>query len=279
MRGGGRRADDLLQFLPSGMTLFSDHSFNTAWSGSTPDNGWIAGGGATYTTTGQGTITTPVWKSESSGGYGPGVARIECPEGSLGGTLQQSPPSWTNSGGTGFGSWETTENAATNLRRMYFAIRCRFSPGYVIHNSDEKFVYPTYHGSSPTQVPLTGFRPSVNPSTDGVGPARITAIYYGENPFNAPVSEPCVPMGEWVTICYDMLLNTPESANGHLKVWVNGPQYLDKTNWLAYTGTNQLGYKTMRLTSVRGGGDAAYPVPSGGMWREYDRVVLYYGVS
>lgn len=268
---GTGTSDTLLQFLPIGLTLHSDESFTTPWSGTSVFNNWQVSQIATFDKGGN-TVTSPVWREDATGGYGPAVARVECPEGSLGGI------DFPLSGGTGFGTFNTTDNVATNYRRMYFAIRVKFSSGYLIHNNDEKFVYPTYYGTSPNQVPLTGLYPA-DGSLTGAGPARITAIYWGENPFNAPVSAPVVPMGEWVTICYDMLLNTPESANGHLKVWVNGVQALNKTNWLAFTGTNQLTFKSMRLTSVRGGGPAAYPVPAGGQWRDYDRMVLYYGAT
>lgn len=272
LRGRGGSADPLLQFLPSGMTLLSDESFTTPWSGTTPFNGWQVTEVFTYDQGGR-AVTSPAWREDSSGGYGPAVARVECPQGSLGGV------NFPQAGGTGFGGFNSAEVAAGN-RRMYFAVRFRFSANYRIHNVDEKFIYPTYWGTSPSQVPLMGFRPAVvEPNPNGAGPARVTGIFYEQSSFYNEKTEPLVPMGEWNTMCYDWLLNTPEQNNGQCRVWLNGTLILENLTWRAYTGTNQLSFRTMRIASTRGGGPAAYPVPDGGMWRDYDRVVLYFGAQ
>jgi len=182
-----------------------------------------------------------------------------------------------NHNGTG-GGW-IYSNAIYAWKRLYMCMAIKFSANYLIHNSDEKFVYPTYWGSATSQTPLTGFRPSAANIGTGLGDACITGILWDQNNFNNQLTGPVVPIRSWFTLCYDMLLNTPEQFDGRLRVYVNGTQVLDQQNWKMYKGNEQLYFRTMRLTSVRGGGDAAYPVPAGGMWRDYDRVVLYFGAQ
>lgn len=261
-------ADPLLQFLPSGMTFASDNRFADPLNGTVYVNNWGASGHPNYTAVINGqTVPSFTRIEESSGGYGPWVVRLLNSEGTLGGN---------SGGGTGFGAL-LGRPAVGNNRRMYFAIRHRFSPGYLIHTNDEKFIYPTYKNStSPNQTPYIGLRPQTNEG----GPGFFTAIPY-ETGFltRAKVSDFVLPTdGSWITSAFDMLLNTPNNNDGHLKVWVNGVQVVDIQNHRPVNGgTTQAYFNEMRVDSTRGGGNSLVPVPTGGQWREYDRVVLYWG--
>lgn len=262
-RRRGGNPDPLLRHLPSGLTLHADNSFENPLAGNdtTVVDGWNTVS-CSFTQDGV-TYTSPDRFADSSGGFGSHIARVRCPEGTLGG--------FDGVGGTGFGGFNTV--TGLNWRQMYFALRIKFSPDYCVHTVDEKFLYPTYNVSPTFQSPMFGLNQA---GTTGTGNIGFNGFRYDISNAFSELTDFVIPRGEWGDLAFYWYLNTPDTPDGVARIWWNDTVVLDIPAWQGYKGTaTQLLIDRVRFSSTRGGGTSAVAVPEGGMWRDIDRMVLY----
>jgi hypothetical protein len=273
-------ADLLLQFLPPGMTFHSD----TRWENPPSSPNSVVDGWSFFDSTLNVNMGTPPASDvqrqierveDATALYGPWIVRQRCPafvngEVNFGGAF--------GGGGTGFGTLQSLEIPAGN-RRMYIGKRLRFNAQYRTHHSDEKFLYPTYWGTSPSQVPYMSLAQSSN--NGGSGPLAIRIHRYNDdNPGFLNFTSTVLPLGQWFDFVADWTLNTPGNTDGKLRVWVNGEIVADIQSGLAnVAGTEQLTFRTARIASTRGGGLSTRPLNPEGAVRDTDRIVLYYGAQ
>jgi hypothetical protein len=248
--GGG---DSFLANLPGGMTEAANTSFETALTFNTNYDGWtiVRDGGTT-----EGATLYSTTRVSSDGGEGSWMLRTRFAEGSLGGNA---------GGGTGV-TRLTSTTEPLNTRAMYLAMRMRLSSGYRLHYNNEKLYFPnlTEGGGLGSIVEL--------------GPNRnLVALPNPSGAFTAITSDNIYNIGEWFTLEIYIRLNSPGTGDGIRRCWMNGTQVTNETDKVFYDGGTQALFNWVRLDDTRGGGDDTLGVPTGGQWREVDRLTLYTG--
>ena len=238
---------------PSGLTLYSDISWDSALGGTTLTNGWAnAGNNGGFTRV-----------SESSGGFGPWA--VQC----------TSPSNWTGNGDD-MGNLYT--NSPLNWRRFYICLRHRFSASYQCHTASEKFLYPGFLNNESQGAVL-----NVSRRADGDGNDMGFLYIPYQNPpgerFGQNIGPRCITRGAWHTIESEWVLNTPNTANGVLRVWVDGTQVINVTDWIANEGAVQTVVDYFRYDTTAGGGVSGIAAPAEGNRRQIDRISLYGATS
>jgi hypothetical protein len=225
--------------------------------------------------------------ADSSGGYGPNVARIEYSEGSFGGNAFRDPPNvWESAWSGGSGACGFTSGVLpANVREVYFAGRMRFSANYEMHTAafTEKFWYPRFTTGEIGQTPIIQFAGVTDGSN--VPPYRVGTSYYdgASGSIIQNKSAAVIPRGEWFNIEIHQRINSYNAVraldDGFSKVWINGTLLQDVQNWRGALMSQQIYYETGLIASTRGGGGSSIVVPTGGMYRDLDRIALFYKVG
>lgn len=166
--------------------------------------------------------------------------------------------------------------------RMYYAQMIYLSSGYYSHENNEKYFYPyivtsgeTILSSAMTLKPVAGAYNAANVSF-----TLDTQTGMSNSGFDENTPSVLIPKGEWVKVEVYMQMNTAgDTTNGQFKAWINGTLSVNNTaiRYGKYAG--QSTFDGMRFTGTRGGGDSAYPVPSGGQYRRYNRIAVYASTS
>jgi hypothetical protein len=235
-----------LDNLPSGMTSLGAY---TAENTNFPENNWYF----------QGFGTSRV--SDSSGGRGSWVGRFTFPEGGFG-----------NGAGVGVLRQDQMPGDVT-YRRAYWCFRHKFSSNYVLNKGGEKMLYPGMLPDTPTQSPVFQLY-AENELTGGI---KFELIDHTVGSTLISVGEALLQRGVWQTIEVDWYLNSAGNADGYVKCWVDGVLAVNRTGVQWYLGTNECRFWKPVYDTTRGGGAADNPVPTGGMTREIDELVAYWG--
>jgi hypothetical protein len=242
--------------LPAGLSLVYDTQFETPFSIAPPGTE-ISYEGTFLSNAGSDTESATSFSTTrvtSTGGYGNHAVRFRYPQGSLGGGV--SPGKMLSADNLGY-------------RRLYAALRVFFSAGYEVHDvNPEKFLRPVTNGNSI---------------------AAITELYRGgafaglANPsatFAAISASGVWPINAWFTVEILWEINSPSSSNGTRKIWVDGVLVTNQIGTqMFYDSATQQTFRYLSLENERGGGDATIPVPSGGQWRDFNRVAVYGSVT
>jgi hypothetical protein len=265
--------DPLTRNLPPGMIVTADTDFVTPRTNNNVINGWaLDNGNVSFTLGGQ---PTPAYQriEDASSRYGGVIGRLNYPDGH---------------NGNG-GSWQMIHYGfpATSVRECYFACRMRFSSGYVVHTNayTEKFWYPTF-------TSMNAQSPVVQWAAAGAGatpPFRLGHYSYLENG-NVQVWQPAnvaafdffretwydIEIHQRIGTFNAALAPTFANADGFTRTYVNGTLVHEIQNWRGAWMTAQAFFQWPRLASTRGGGTSSVLAPFGGMWREFDRVLVAY---
>lgn len=277
--------------LPAGLSLYADATLgdfpsnytytaqNLAFGGDAQvaDNASIptAGTVVNWHTV---TVNSGLWRNatDNAAPYGPSVTDTVYVE-----------------GGAGNGSCDTYfySPAGQNWVKAYFAMSLRVSPNYVWHSNVEKFFYPI--------IETSGFADRVTgvewqPNGTGEGPNADTCGWV----VDAQLGGLGEPVGSWYvqqstgntarmrkdryqTVEMFVQMHTPGNANGIVRVWVDGVLALESTTFrfAPSTYTAQSTIRQVRFTGTRGGGASSVNVPTGGMYRRYDRLAFYGSTS
>jgi len=253
----GVEATAFAEHLPSGLTLQYDETPDALGAlGDIPPSGWNYSSG-TYGEILKVTDGTAPFGSES--------LEIAYPAGHVYG------------GGGNYGGPD-----GRGWLRLYYAQMVYLSSGYYSHENNEKYFYPyvvtsgeAILSSAMTLKPVSGAYNAANVSF-----TLDTQTGMSNSGFDENTPSVLIPKGEWVKIEVYMQMNTAgDTTNGQCKVWINGALSLSNTAIRYGKFAGQSSFDGMRFTGTRGGGDSAYPVPSGGQFRRYNRLAVYASTS
>lgn len=182
-------------------------------------------------------------------------AQVVFPEGDLG-------------SGSGVGKLDGHSGEWTEI---YHCAWHGFSPNYVFHSLEEKWVYPLLSGPTAREIP--GFYLDGAQTPDGgectLGLSQTispTGQTYQEN-------GPFPQAGRFHLLESYIKLNSSGNEDGICRFWVDGTLVLDRTDIQFTTGTATI--DVWRIDTTRGGGDSTHPVPEGGMFRQMPRIAVY----
>jgi hypothetical protein len=248
-RGRGTAASGgnaFLANLPIGMTEVYDTSFESSPLAN-PYEGIEMGiyGGST-----EGAALTSNTLVASSGGFGSQALRCRFAEGSLG-------------GGNGTILINTPNNLAS--RALYMAMRMRFSAGYRFHANGEKLLYPVH-----TTTNSIGGLVNIGASRQLIG-----LTYAGEVGLDITANN-IIPVDTWFTLEIYLRMNTPSTSDGIRRIWLDGTQIVNESSAIFdNVSGSQATFRILQWEDTRGGGNDTVGVPTGGQWRELDRLAVY----
>jgi hypothetical protein len=175
-------------------------------------------------------------------------------------------------GGTGGAKIYTPETSV--WRKIYFSLSMWVPSNYSIHSNTEKFWYPLIatNGSISGNTPINWRATEGSPGDATFGFAYIAAP---GNVLETQSGTARITKGQWTKIECFMQMNTPDTSNGVLKIWVDGAVAEDRSNMRYINGATQSVWNGMRFDGTRGGGDSTVAVPAGGQVRRYNRLAFY----
>ena len=181
-----------------------------------------------------------------------------------------------NDAGNGVGGAKLQTPETSSWTKMCFALAMWVPSNYVIHSNTEKFFYPlTLQGGVVSAFPINwapGWQPGSGPSASTFG------FGYAPSPgagFEFQTGTARVTKGQWATVEFFMQMNTPNTSDGVLKIWVDGAVAENKTDMRYFNGAAQAVWRAMRFDGTRGGGASTVLTPPGGQVRRYNRLAFY----
>jgi hypothetical protein len=250
--------------VPSGLSLLRDTSFGNLLSG----EAFNADGFAIARD-----IQTPTadWQNatDTTAPYGPDVLQIDYTAGSLGGGAE---------------TVQFYTNASAAPVRAYFCVAVYFSPNYKWHSNAEKFWQPVIltpgEANQRLQVAIkfTDGDSGMDPNGD------FNRLY-----FNSQIGGPgsivyplhtaaYLEKGKWQQVEVFCQMNTPGNQDGQWRGWIDGVEVFNVTNvrYTNYPSAAQSYFSPgLVMATTRGGGNSTVAVPTGGMFRRYDRLAFY----
>ena len=79
---------------------------------------------------------------------------------------------------------------------------------------------------------------------------------------------------QWCNIEMYLVMNTADTSDGIMKIWVDGEVAEDRSD-IRYLNGASPSWKGMRFDGTRGGGTSTTPTPAGGQVRRYNRLAFY----
>jgi len=162
-------------------------------------------------------------------------------------------PNWTGSGPL----WWP---ASMNTGHLYVGMWVKFSPNFTLNgNVGQKIFY-----LKSDLAPNAGLNHMIGLMVnDGNGGNQLWPAYEPQNPTNR-YSVPATTTnnlndGRWHQLEYLQLPNTPGTANGTLKIWVDGRLESSLTNAMFFDGTQVASVNRLEINPIYGGG--THPVP------------------
>ena len=162
-------------------------------------------------------------------------------------------PNWTGSGPL----WWP---ASMNTGHLYVGMWVKFSPNFTLNgNVGQKIFY-----LKSDLAPNAGLNHMIGLMVnDGNGGNQLWPAYEPQNPTNR-YSVPATTTnnlndGRWHQLEYLQLPNTPGTANGTLKIWVDGRLEISLTNAMFFDGTQVASVNRLEINPIYGGG--THPVP------------------
>lgn len=279
--GGGAFAAN----LPAGLTLYTDTTLGQFGATESFTNGLamftgikVSDDAAIPSVGGSVTVDTAIWRN---------VTDATAPYKPIG-----SSPNCTDfgyvEGGAGNGACDVliASTAPQTWVRAYFAMSMRVSDNYVWHSNAEKFFYPGFETAGRgTTATTIGWRLATtdNPNSAVCGweadcqvPSQPSGTWYVHQSDANPAR---MQKGVWQKIEMYVQVNTPGNGDGVLRIWVDGVIAIEKTD-MRYTPSTyfdapQSTIRAANFNGVRGGGASTVLVPTGGMFRRFDRLAFY----
>lgn len=177
--------------------------------------------------------------------------------------------------GNGGGGATITGPGKRQWTRVYFALMMWLSPEYSIHSNAEKFFYPrladengvfsvaAMHlgpvGGLGTNGPALGFWTLLRPQHYMTQQNGLALIW----------------KGQWTLVEMYLQMNTPGSANGVWRAWVNGSLAANVANMQYSDLPRPVFFDGIVFDGTRGGGASSSPTPPNGQVRRYNRLAFY----
>ncbi len=279
--GGGAFAAN----LPPGLTLYTDTTYGQFVANETYANGLAvfsaikqADDAAIPSVGGSVTVDTAIWRNvtDATAPYKPAGSSPNCTD--IG---------YVEGGaGNGFCDSVISGTAPQTWVRAYFAMSMLVSPNYVWHSNAEKFFYPNFETAGrDTKATSIGWRLATtdNPNSAVCGweadcqvPAQPSGTSYV---LQSDANPARMQKGVWQKVEVYVQVNTPGNGDGVLRIWVDGVIAIEKTD-MRYTPSTyfdapQSTIRAAKFEGVRGGGASTVLVPTGGMYRRFDRLAFY----
>lgn len=160
--------------------------------------------------------------------------------------------------------------------RVYMSMMVWVSPNYSMHTNPgtEKWMY-NWTTDGTNRLALVIQWGALNAGANG---PTFGLYFYPQAPsleVTPQTGSGRVVKGQWNRLEVYIQLNSPNTANGEYRAWINGQLVHSVSNFLYRNGSSQWYIDGILLEGIRGGGASAVLTPPEGQVRRYSRMAFY----